>query len=307
MAIPTLLGSVTLIFLIMRILPGDVAMAILSPSGEAVDPVKYNQLVTELGLNQPLWQQYFTWLWGFLQGDLGTSLFYGTPVWELIGVRMPYTMALVVLSLCISVVLAIPIGVLSAVKQDTWVDYGLRTFAIVGLAIPNFLFGVLVVTFAIVAFKWSPPLIYSPIYQDPAAAFQQLILPALVLGYRSTGVAARMVRSSMLEVMREDYIRTARSKGIPENRVVGLHALRNAVLPVVTMFGLEIILIFSATVIIEQIFNIPGIGSMLVVAIGQRDFITVQGTVSLIVIFVVLVNLLVDILNAAIDPRIRVK
>jgi len=229
------------------------------------------------------------------------------PEWEEIWIRLPYTMTLVALSILISILLAIPIGIVSALKQDTWIDYSLRSFAIAGLSIPSFLFGLLVLLVVINVWRWAPPLKYAPIFVDPVVALQQLIFPALVLGYRSTAVSARMMRSSMLEVMREDYVRTAWAKGLLGRTVIYVHALRNAILPVVTMFGLEIILVFSSSVIIERFFNIPGIGRLLIDGINHRDLAIVQGVVAFIVVFVLLVNLIVDMIYAAIDPRVRLR
>ncbi len=306
-AIPTLLGAVTIIFLIMRVLPGDVAMTILSEQGEAVDPVQYETLRTELGLNQPLIVQYGNWLWQFVRLDLGDSMYTGFPVWQEIGVRLPYTLMLVFLSVFISIVLAVPIGIYSALKQDTFGDYFLRSFAITGISIPGFVFGLLILLVAVSFFKWAPPLKYAPIYVDPGTALQQLFLPAIVLGYRATAVAARMMRSAMLEVMREDYVRTAWAKGLRSRTVIYLHALRNAILPVITMIGLETVLLFSTAVIVERIFNVPGIGSLLMDGITHRDFTMVQGVVGIIVAFVLVVNLLVDLVNAWVDPRIRIR
>jgi len=303
-AIPTLLGAVTIIFLVMRVLPGDVAMVILGGEGD-IDPVQYQVLRTELGLNRPLYEQYFSWMWGFLRLDLGISLWTGEPVWTEIWTRIPYSLTLIALAVTLTVLMAVPIGVLSALKQDTWIDYGLRSFAIAGLSIPGFWFGLLVLLFTVTLFKWSPPLAYAPVYRDPLTALQQLILPAVVLGYRNIAVSSRMMRSSMLEVMREDYVRTARAKGLKDRTVIYIHALRNAVLPVTTVFGLEVIVVFSSAVIVEQIFNIPGIGRLLVEAIIRRDVVTVQGVVALIVVFVLVVNLLVDLIYAWIDPRVR--
>jgi peptide/nickel transport system permease protein len=202
-------------------------------------------------------------------------------------------------------VLAIPIGILAALRQDSWVDYGLRVFTISGLSIPSFWFGLMVILFLLLVFRWFPPLTYAVIYSNPWVSLQQLFLPAMVLGYRQTAVSARMMRSSMLEVLREDYVRTARSKGLKERVVVYLHALKNAALPVVTIFGVEAVILFSGAVIIEKIFNVPGVGTLIVDAMGRRDLPLVQGVVLMIVGFVLVVNLVVDLTYAWLDPRIR--
>jgi peptide/nickel transport system permease protein len=305
-AIPTMLGAITIVFLLLRVMPGDVAVLILTEgAAEHVDPVQLAAVREQLGLNRPLYEQYFSWLWGIVRLDLGTSLWTGAPVWQEIGIRLPYTLMLVVLSVAITVVMAIPIGIISALKQDTWIDYSLRTVAIAGIAIPNFWFGMLLLLFMITVFTWFPPLDYAPIYKQPGIAMQQLMLPAIALGYRSVAVSARMMRSAMLEVMREDYVRTAWAKGLRDRKVIYLHALKNAVLPVITMFGLEAVMIFSGAVIIETIFNIPGIGGLLISGINNRDYILVQGLVTVVVAVVLMVNLLVDLIYAWVDPRIR--
>lgn len=303
--IPTLFGALTLIFFIMNILPGDVALMILGEDTGQGSAADLARLRAELGLDRPLYVQYLFWLWGVLQLDFGTSLWTGVPVFTEIWVRLPVTLTLIVLSICLSIVLAIPIGIVAALKQDSWIDYGLRIFTISGLSIPSFWFGLMVVLFLLLVFSWFPPLNYAVIYSDPWVSLQQLCMPALVLGYRQAAVSARMMRSSMLEVLREDFVRTARSKGLRERIVVYVHALKNAALPVVTIFGVEAVLLFSGAVIIEKIFNVPGVGTLIVDAMGHRDVPLVQGVVLIIVVFVLIVNLLVDLIYAWLDPRIR--
>jgi peptide/nickel transport system permease protein len=303
--VPTLFGAVTLIFLVMNVLPGDIAMVLLAQEGQMPDPQQLQALREELGLNRPLYQQYVSWLWGVARLDLGESLWTGQPVVKEMWVRLPYTLTLIAMAVGISVVLAVPIGVLSALRQDSWVDYGLRSFAISGLSIPSFWFGILILLFVVSVFRWFPPLEYAPVYKHPWVALQQLFLPAIALGYRQTAVSARMMRSSMLEVLGEDYVRTARAKGLMERTVIYLHALKNAVLPVITIFGVEIIILFGGAVIIEKVFNVPGVGRLLVDAIIERDIPLVQGVVMMMVAFVLVVNLLVDLVYAWIDPRIR--
>jgi peptide/nickel transport system permease protein len=300
-----LLGAVTLIFLVMRVLPGDIAQVMLGGEGQYVDPAQLDALREQLGLNRPLWEQYFAWLWQLAQLDLGTSLWTSNPVWEEISIRLPYTLTLILMSLVISLLVALPVGIFSALKQDSWIDYGLRIFAIAGLSIPNFWFGLLMLLFTVSLFRWSPPLQYAPVYQDPITALQQLIMPAIALGYRQAAVQARMMRSSMLEVMREDYVRTARAKGLVERTVINIHALKNAILPVITMVGMEVVMLLSGAVIIEVIFNVPGIGRLLIDAINHRDVNLVQGLVAFIAAFVLASNLLVDLIYGWVDPRIR--
>lgn len=304
-AIPTILGAVTILFLVMSVLPGDVAMVILGMETGAVDPVQYEALREELGLNRPLYEQYFSWLWGVSHLDLGTSLWTGRPVLSSITQRLPYTLSIILLASFIIIITSIPVGVLSAVHQDSWLDYTLRSAVIAGISIPNFFLGILILLLAITAFNWSPPLDYATLWDRPWIAIQQLALPAITLGFRAATATSRMVRSTMLEVIGEDYVRTARAKGLSERTVIYIHALRNAILPVVTMFGVEITFMFAGAVVIETVFRIPGIGLLLIHAIQNRDIILVQGIVLIIVVFVLAVNLVMDLLYAWADPRIR--
>ncbi len=303
--VPTLFGAVTFIFLIMKILPGDIAMMILGEETGQGSPEQVALLREQLGLNRPLYVQYFSWLWGIVRLDFGTSLWTGLPVFHEIWIRLPITLTLITFSVIISMVLAVPIGIVAALKQDSWVDYGLRVFTIAGLSIPSFWFGMMVILILLVVFSWFPPLTYAVIYTNPWVSLQQLFLPAIVLGFRQTAVSARMMRSSMLEVLREDYVRTARAKGLMERTVVYLHALKNAALPVVTIFGVEMVILFSGAVIIERMFNVPGVGTLIVDAMGRRDIPLVQGVVLIIVVFVLIVNLIVDLIYSWLDPRIR--
>lgn len=304
-AVPTFFGAITILFLLMNVVPGDVALVILAEESGNADPVELEALRESLGLNRPLYVQYFSWLGGLLRGDLGISLWTGQPVASEIAVRLPYTGAIVIYALLISVITAIPVGVISALRQDSWLDYTLRSFVIAGLSMPNFFFGMMLLYITVGLFRYYPPLEYATIWGNPWVALQQLTMPAIVLGFRASAASARMMRSSMLEVMREDYVRTAHSKGLRYRNVINVHALRNAILPVVTMFGIEIAFLFSGSVIIESIFNIPGIGLLLINAINRRDIIMVQGVVATIMIVVLLVNIAIDLMYAWIDPRIR--
>lgn len=304
-AIPTFFGAITIIFLLMNVLPGDIAMVIISAESGEVDPEYLALLREQLGLNRPLYEQYFSWLGGVLHLDLGTSLWTGQTVISEIAHRLPYTGSLVIFALVISIITAIPIGVVSAIHQDGWLDYSLRSGVIAGISIPNFWLAMLILLFVVSVFRYYPPLEYATLFSQPLVALQQLFLPALTLGFRSAASSARMMRSSMLEVMREDYVRTARAKGLTERAVIYIHSMRNAILPVVTMFGMELAFLFGGTVIIETIFNIPGIGLLMINAINNRDIIMVQGIVVMLVMIVLVVNLLVDVLYGWIDPRIR--
>lgn len=304
--IPTLLGAVTLIFLLMRLLPGDVALYILG-SGESseVNQQALQQIRQDLGLDQPLIVQYGRWLWGAVRLDFGNSYWTRQPVIEELKRRYPITANLAVMSLLLGTLIAIPVGVLSAVRQDTLADYAARVFVIAGLSLPNFWLAILVILGLVHYFKWLPPLDYTPFWADPWQNFKQLIFPALVTGYRLSAIGARMTRSSILEVLRDDYVRTARAKGLRELMVVLKHALRNALLPVITIIGLELLTLFGGLVVIETVFTIPGIGRYLVDAITHRDYPSVQALVFMFSVVVVTVNLLVDIVYGFLDPRIR--
>ena len=304
--IPTLLGAVTLIFVLMRLLPGDVALYILG-SGESSDVNKQalQQIREDLGLDQPLIVQYGQWLWGVVRLDFGNSYWTRQPVIEELKRRYPITANLAVMSLLLGTLIAIPLGVLSAVRQDTLADYAARIFVISGLSLPNFWLAILIILGLVHFFRWLPPLDYAPFWVDPLQNLKQLAFPALATGYRLSAIGARMTRSSILEVLRDDYVRTARAKGLQEYVIVLKHALRNALLPVVTIIGLELLTLFGGLVVIETVFTIPGIGRFLVDAITHRDYPSVQALVFVIALFVVTVNLLVDIIYGFLDPRIR--
>src|SRR5215467_14585727 len=302
--IPTLLGAVTLVFLLMRLLPGDVAMYILG-SGESSDVNKeaLEQIRQELGLDQPLIVQYGKWLWGAARLDFGNSYWTHQPVIEELKSRYPMTVNLAFMSLLLGTLIAIPIGVLSAIRQDTLVDYAARLFVIAGLSIPNFWLAILVILGLVHYFAWLPPLNYEPFWVNPWLNFKQLVFPALITGYRLSAIGARMTRSSLLEVLRDDYVRTARAKGLLERLVVFKHALRNALLPVITILGVELLVLFGGLVRIETVFSIPGIDMYLIDSITQRDYHYNQAVVFVFALFVVLVNLLIDILYGFLDPR----
>ena len=303
---PTLLGSVTLIFLVMRLLPGDAALYILGAEESAeVNRPALAQIRQELGLDQSLPVQYVQWLWGVARLDFGNSYWTKQPVIEELAQRYPMTANLALLSLLLSTAIALPVGVLSALKQDTFADYAARIFVISGLSLPNFWLAILIILGLVHYFRWLPPLDYAPFWVDPWLNFKQLVFPALATGYRLSAISARMTRSSVLEVLRDDYVRTARAKGLRERVVVVKHALKNALLPVITITSVELLILFGGLVVVETVFTIPGIGRFLVDAIIHRDYPSIQALVFVFSAFVVLVNLLVDITYAVLDPRIR--
>jgi peptide/nickel transport system permease protein len=304
--IPTLLGAVTLIFLIMRLLPGDVAMYILgSDESGQMNQEALQRIRSELGLDKPLFVQYLEWMWNAIRFDFGNSYWTRQPVIDELARRYPMTANLAFFSLLLGTLIAIPIGVLSAVRQDSAIDYGARIFTIAGLSLPSFWLAILIILGLVHYFNWLPPLDYAPFWVDPWLNFKQLVFPALATGYRLSAIGARMTRSSVLEVLREDYVRTARAKGVRDSLVVLRHALKNALLPVVTILGVELLVLFGGLVVVETVFTIPGIGRFLVDAITHRDYPSIQAVVFVFAAFVLVVNLLVDILYGVLDPRIR--
>lgn len=306
--IPTLFIVTILVFAVLRVVPGDPAVLILG--GEEGDD-DYTQeqldaLRAKLGTDKPIYIQYFRWVGNMLKGDFGTSYFYeGDKVIDDIKFRLPVTIQLGLMSLIMASIVAIPLGVLSAIKQDTIGDYVTRIITIAGIALPNFWVGVMTIFFLVLFFGWAPPLDYKNIWVDPWNNFQQLIFPAFALGTSNMAFIARITRSAMLEVLHEDYIRTARSKGLKEGTVISRHALRNALLPVVTLTGYEFGRLISGTVIIEVIFLLPGMGRLLITAITSRDFPVIQAIVVLIAVVVLILNLLLDLTYAWLNPRIR--
>jgi peptide/nickel transport system permease protein len=303
--IPTLLGVAVLIFFLMRVVPGDVVE--LRFAGESSFASK-QQLDIErhrLGLDKPVWRQFLDWMGGLARFDFGTSMWTGAPILEEIRLRFALSLQLALMSTVIAVVLAVPLGVLAALKQDTWVDYAVRIFSIAGLATPSFWLGIVFILALLIVFKWLPPMVYTPFWVNPWQNFLQLIWPALAVGYRYSAVAMRMTRSAMLEVLREDYIRTARAKGLWDKLILSRHALKNAMLPVLTVIALEFAFLMGGLVVTEQVFNLNGLGLLFVQAIAHRDYTLTQALVLLVATTFIVVNFLVDLAFAWIDPRIR--
>jgi len=303
--IPTILGVAVVIFVLMRMLPGDIVELRLAGEGSYVQQETIDKERTRLGLDKPMWQQFTSWIWGLAHLDFGYSMWTGRPVTYEIGVRFGLSLQIAIMSTIIAVLLAIPLGTLAALKQDTWVDYAVRIFSIAGLATPSFWLGIMIILAFLVVFHWTPPMVYTPIWQDPWANLSQLIWPALATGYRYSAVATRMTRSAVLEVLREDYIRTARAKGLWQQLVLKRHALKNAMLPVITVIGLEFAFLLGGLVVTEQVFNLNGIGKLFVDAVTQYDYTLVQALVMIVATVFVLSNFVVDVLYAWLDPRIR--
>ena len=305
--IPTITGVALIIFFLMRILPGDVAVQILAgPQGEAEFTLEdVERLRERLGLNDPIFVQFGNWVWDFVRGDLGNSFALDRPVWGEIKRQFPVTLQLAVFSAIIIAVIAIPIGIIAAVKQDSFIDLILRTFAIIGLAMPQFFVGMLIILALSMWFRWLPPVGFQSLWEEPWKSFQQLILPALALGFHTNGLMLRMTRTQLLEVLREDYVRTARAKGLAETTVIVKHAVRNALLPVVTVAGTQIGFLFSGTIIIETLFSLPGLGRGLILALNTRDLPMIQVYIMYFALVALVANLLVDLTYAWLDPRIR--
>ena len=305
--IPTILLVTVVVFLLMRVMPGDPALLILSGSeGEgSFSPEQLANLRHDLGTDRGLHIQYLDWVWEMLHGDLGESYWYRVDIRTLLEKRLPLTLELSAVATLISFIVAVPLGVLSALFQDTIPDYIARIFSFTGIAIPTFLTGLIVVYLLVRLFNWFPPLDYTEPWKNPVTNFSQIIFPALALSFYQLAFIARVTRSSMLEVMREDYIRTARSKGIRERRVIFLHALQNSFLPILTVTGWSLGVVLGGTVIIERIFVLPGMGRLMLDSIFHRDYFVIQSVVLIVAVMVLLLNLVIDLFYAWVDPRIR--
>jgi peptide/nickel transport system permease protein len=294
-----------LIFFLIRIVPGDVVELRLAGDSSAVNPKVLAEERAKHGLDQPVWKQFLTWLWGAVRLDFGKSMWTGAPIYEEIKLRFALSLQVAIMATVVAVLLAIPLGVISAIKQDTWIDYAVRIFSIAGLATPSFWLGIVFILSMLIIFKWLPPMVYTPFWVNPWQNLLQLIWPALAVGYRYSAVATRMTRSAMLEVLREDYIRTARAKGLVEKLILSRHALKNAMLPVVTVVCLEFAFLLGGLVVTEQVFNLNGLGLLFVQAVAHRDYTLVQALVMIVAGFFIIVNFVMDILYAWLDPRIR--
>lgn len=303
--VPTLLGVAILIFILMRVVPGDIVELKYAGVGAYVSQETLDKERALLGLDKPLWQQFLGWMWGVVRLDFGTSMWTGRPITQEIAIRLQLSVQLALMATAVAVLLAIPLGTLAALKQDTWVDYAVRVFSIAGLAMPSFWLGILIILGLLIFFRWLPPMFYTPIWVNPVENLSQLIWPALAVGYRYSAVATRMTRSAVLEVLREDYVRTARAKGLWEKLVITRHAMKNAMLPVLTVIGLEFAFLIGGLVVTEQVFNLNGIGMLFVEAISRRDYTMTQSLILLTAFVFIFVNFIVDILYAWLDPRIR--
>jgi len=300
----TLFGMSVVIFLLLRLAPGNI-VDILFSTGGYVNPSERAAIERELGLDKPLWAQYVEWMGQLAVGNLGKSYRYDLPAWEIIRPLIPVTLELALLSLIISVALGVPLGVISAVRQDTRLDYVLRVFSLAGLSMPSFWLGMVIILGLVAWIGWIPPVTYVRMSENFWLHAVQFMLPALAVGYRSSALIMRITRSSLLEVLREDYVRTAWAKGQTRRAVIWRHALKNAILPVVTVIGIEFAFLIGGLVVTETVFNLPGLARFLVQAILWRDYPIVQNLVMFIAVVVILSNLLVDMLYGVLDPRVR--
>ena len=303
--LPTLLGVAILTFVVMRLVPGDIVELRYAGSGGAVAPEVIQNERHALGLDKPILAQFADWMGAVVRLDFGKSLWTDHPVMDEVRIRFGLSIELAILATLLAIALAIPLGVLAAVRQDTWVDYAIRIFSIGGLAMPSFWIGILMILVLLTLFHWAPPLFFTPLWEDPVANLAQLIWPAIAVGYRYSAVAMRMTRSSVLEVLGEDYIRTARAKGVSEQLVVVKHALRNSLLPVITVISLEFAFLIGGLVVTEQVFNLNGLGKLLVDAVAHRDYTLIQALVLLMAAIFVFINFVVDMLYVVFDPRVR--
>jgi peptide/nickel transport system permease protein len=309
--IPTLIGAAVLVFLLMRAIPGDVCVLRQATGGGSIDPTVLENCRAEIGTDQPMVVQFLAFIKGLVTLDFGNSMWTGRPIIEEVGLRFQLSLQVAIMATLTAILLAIPLGTVSAVKQNTWIDYIVRAFSIAGVAMPSFWLGILIILGILITSKawfgtpWMPPITYVPIWVDPLTNLSMLIWPALATGYRYSAVATRMTRSAMLEVLREDYVRTARAKGLFQQLIVRRHALRNALLPVITIIGIEFAFLMGGLVVTEQVFNLNGLGKLFVESVSNQDYNMTQALVMLVVGIFAVTNLVVDIVYAWLDPRIR--
>ena len=309
--VPTLIGAAVLVFFLLRLIPGDICELRMAGTGAYFDEESLAICRAEQGLDLPVFTQFLAWVWGLAQFDLGVSMWTGRPIVQEIGLRFELSLQVAIMATLTATILAIPLGTIAAVKQDTWIDYCVRTFSIAGIAMPSFWLGILIILGLLISTQawsgvpWMPPIRYVPIWEDPATNLSMLIWPAVATGYRYSAVATRMTRSALLEVLREDYVRTARAKGLLERIIINRHALKNALLPVVTVIGIEFAFLMGGLVVTEQVFNLNGLGKLFVESVINNDYTMTQSLVMLVVAIFVLTNFVVDILYGWLDPRIR--
>jgi peptide/nickel transport system permease protein len=301
--IPTLVGVAVLVFFLLRLAPGDPVQMMMEGANVSQQVIEAER--ARLGLDQPLHVQFFRWFGAVVKGDFGTSIWTGRPVLYELGIRLELSLQVAIMATILAIMIAVPLGTLSAIFKDSWIDHLVRVISIAGLAVPSFWLGMIIILLLLTYFSWIPPLTFTPFFEDPLKNLSQLIWPALAVGYRYSAVAMRMMRSSILEVLQEDYVRTARAKGVYERLVVARHAMRNALLPVVTVVGLEFAFLIGGLVVTEQVFNLNGLGKLFVASVTNHDYTMTQALVMLVVTIFVVTNFVVDIIYAWLDPRIR--
>ena len=309
---PTLLGAAVLVFFLLRIVPGDICeVRFGGVEGGTYDTEAVEICREQNGLNEPLSVQFGRFIAGVVTLDFGVSMWSKHPIVDELGQRLPLSIQLTLMAMVVSIIIGIPLGIVAALRQDTWLDYLARSFSVVGIAVPSFWFGIMIIVGLLVSTHllfdqpWMPPLEYTPFFDDPISNLEQMIWPALAVGYRFSASLTRWTRSALLEILHEDYVRTARAKGLLEKIVTRRHALRNALLPVVTILGMEFAALMSGLVVTEQVFNLNGIGKWFVVSIDNHDFTSTQMLVMLFALIFVVTNFVVDMLYAWLDPRIR--
>lgn len=309
--IPTLFGAAVLVFTLLRLIPGDTCELRLAGSGGYFDQSALDECRHELGIDKPKLVQFGQFLWGIVRFDFGKSMWTGQPIASEISQRFQLSLEVAIVATIVAILVSVPLGTISAVKQNTWIDYVVRAISIAGIAMPSFWLGILIILGLLIGTQhffgtpWMPPITYRPIWVDPIHNLSMVIWPAMATGYRYSAVATRMTRSALLEVLREDYVRTARAKGLWEKLIIRRHALKNAMLPVITVIGIEFAFLIGGLVVTEQVFNLNGIGKLFVESVVNNDYNMTQALVMLVVMVFLFVNLLVDVLYAWLDPRIR--
>jgi peptide/nickel transport system permease protein len=311
LVIPTLFGAAVLVFTLLRLIPGDICELRMAGTGGYFDEDAIQTCRVEMGTNRPVLVQFLSFMWGIVRFDFGTSMWTGQPIVSEIALRFELSLQVAIMATIVAILVAIPLGTISAVKQNTWIDYVVRGISIAGIAMPAFWLGILIILGLLITTQhvfgepWMPPISYKPIWEDPLYNLSMLIWPAVATGYRYSAVATRMTRSALLEVLREDYVRTARAKGLWEQLIIRRHALKNAMLPVITVIGIEFAFLMGGLVVTEQVFNLNGLGKLFVESVSNNDYTMTQALVMLVVMVFVLVNFFVDLCYAWLDPRIR--
>ena len=311
LVIPTLFGAALLVFTLLRLIPGDICELRMAGTGGYFEESAIQTCRVEMGTDKPLVGQFVDFVWGLMRFDFGVSMWTGQPILSEIALRFELSMQVAIMATIVAILVAVPLGTISAVKQNTWIDYLVRCISIAGIAMPSFWLGIMIILGLLITSQhvfgapWMPPITYRPIWVDPLYNLSMLIWPAVATGYRYSAVATRMTRSALLEVLREDYVRTARAKGLWEKLIIRRHALKNAMLPVITVIGIEFAFLIGGLVVTEQVFNLNGLGKLFVESVVNNDYNMTQSLVMLVVMVFIFVNFLVDICYAWLDPRIR--